>query len=102
MESHSVGVMDEEEARELASRELASDNLVITDAKRISRTWVVSFNNRKYVETGDLLYFETGPGPILVSDSGRVGRAEGTTRRTATSRHMTLAESVAEFEQQQP
>ena len=34
----------------------ASDNLVVTDTKCISRTWVVSFNNRKYVETGDLLY----------------------------------------------
>jgi hypothetical protein len=47
--------MEEEEARELVGRELASDNLVVTDTKCISRTWVVSFNNRKYVETGDLL-----------------------------------------------
>jgi hypothetical protein len=94
--------MDEEEARELASRERASDSLVITDAKRIGGTWVVSFNNRKYVETGDLRYYETGPGPILLSDSGHVGRAEGSTKRTAASRRMTLAESVAEFEQQNP
>jgi hypothetical protein len=94
--------MHEEEARELARRELASDSLVIMDSKRFSRTWVVSFNTRKYVETGDVRYFETGPGPILVSDRGRVMRAPGTTRPTRTSRRKTLAESAAEFEQRQP
>ena len=40
---------------------------------------MVYFNDRKHVETGDVLYFETGPGPILVSDSGRVMRAPGST-----------------------
>lgn len=99
-EAHSVCVVDEVEARELARRELGSENLVITDAKRIGRTWVVSYNSRKYVETGDLRYFETGPGPILVSDSGLVMRA--TSRRpTRPSGSKTLAEWVAEFEQQQ-
>jgi hypothetical protein len=94
--------MNEEEARELARREMASDNLAITDSKRISKTWVVSFNDRRYVETGDDSYFLTGPGPILVSDRGRVMRAPGTTRSTPTSRRATLAESVAEFENQEP
>lgn len=94
--------MDEEEARELARRERSCDSLVITDSKRISRTWVVCCNNRKYVETGDVLYFETGPGPILVSDSGRVMRAPGSTRPTRTSERKTLVESVAEFGKRLP
>ena len=94
--------MDEEEARELARRELSSDSLVITDSKRISRNWVVYFNHRKYVETGDSLYFETGPESILVSDSGSVVRAAGSTRPTRTSARKTLAESVAECEKRLP
>jgi hypothetical protein len=93
-----AGVVNDEEARELTRRELSSDSLVITDSKRINRTWVVYFNNRRYVETGDVLYFETGPGPILVSDSGRVMRAPGTTRPIRTSERKSLAESVAECE----
>jgi hypothetical protein len=92
----------EEEACELARRELATEDLVITGASRFSKTWVVAYNSRKYVETGDVLDLLTGPGPIFVSDGGPVGQAEGSTRRTATSRRMTLAESVAEFEQQKP
>lgn len=63
---------------------------------------MVYFNNWKHVETGDVLYFETGPGPILVSDSGRVMRAPGSTRPTRTSERKTLAESVGEFEKQLP
>ena len=46
-EAHDVGVVNEVEARELARRELTSEDLVITSSERISRTWVVSFNNRK-------------------------------------------------------
>jgi len=95
-----VRVVNEEEARELARRELASEELVITGTSRISETWVVAYNSRTYVETGDVLELLTGPGPIFVSDSGRVGRAEGSPRRTSKSRRMTQAESVAEFEQQ--
>jgi hypothetical protein len=91
--------VNEEEARELARRELASKDFVITGAKRIGLTWVVSYNSRKYVESGDLRYFETGPGPILVSDSGRVMRAPGTTPTRRPSGSKTLAEWAAEFEQ---
>jgi hypothetical protein len=95
--------VDEVEARELARRELGNENLVITDAKRIGQTWVVSYNSRKYVETGDLRYYETGPSlRILVSDDGRVVRAPGSTRPTRPSGSKTLAESLAESEQQQP
>jgi len=99
--AHNVGVINEDEARELVRRALdrASEYFVITDAKRISSTWVVSYNSRKYVETGDLRYFETGPGPILVSDDGRLMRAP-TGRPTRPSGSMTLAECIAEFEQQ--
>ena len=100
--AHNVGVVTEEEACELARRELDTEDLVITGASRISKTWVVAYNSRTYVETRDVLDFLTGPGPIFVADSGRVGQAEGSTRRTATSRRLTLAESVAEFEQQKP
>jgi hypothetical protein len=95
-------VVNEEEARELAHWERASEDLVITGASRIDKTWVVTYNSRKYVETDDVLDVLTGPGPIFVSDSGRVGQAEESTRRTATSRRMTLAKSVAEFERQKP
>jgi Immunity protein 35 len=94
--------VDQVEARELARRELGSENLVVTDAKRIGQTWVVSYNSREYVETGDLRYFETGPSlRILVSDDGRVVRAPST-RPTRPSGSKTLAEWLAESEQQQP
>jgi hypothetical protein len=100
--ARSVGVMNEEEARELALRELGSDSFVITDSKRIGRTWVINYQSRKYVETGNVLYMESGPGPIFVSDSDYVVRGPGTTRPTQSAGSKTLAESVAEFEQQQP
>ena len=48
--------MNEEEARELARRELASQELDITGAPRISKTWVVSYDTRTYVNTGDVRY----------------------------------------------
>ena len=57
--------MDEVEARELARRELGTDDLVITNANRIDRTWVISYNSRKYVETGDLVLRDR----TLVEDS---------------------------------
>jgi hypothetical protein len=97
----SVRVVNEQDARELAPRELASEDLVITSASRISKTWVVSYDARKYVETGDVLYMLTGPGPLLVSDGGTVVRGPGTTRPAHTSRPKTIDEAVAEFEQQQ-
>lgn len=52
--AHSAGAVDEFEVRELARRELNCENLVVTDAKRIGQTWVVSYNSGEYVETGDL------------------------------------------------
>jgi len=94
--------VDEVEARELARRELGTDDLVITNANRIGRTWVISYNSRKYVETGDLRYYETGPSlRILVSDSGQVMRAPSR-RLTRPPGSKTLAEFLAESEQQQP
>lgn len=97
-----VRLVNERDARELARRELASEDLVITGASRISKTWVVSYDTRKYVDTGDVLYMLTGPGPLLVSDGGSVVRGPDTTRPKRTSRPKTIAEAVAEFEQQQP
>jgi len=102
VEAHNVGVVDEVEARELARRELGTDDLVITNASRIGRTWVISYNDRNYVETGDLRYYETGPSlRILVSDSGRVMRAPSR-RLTRPPGSKTLAELLAESEPQQP
>jgi Immunity protein 35 len=98
----SVRVVNEQEARELARRALASEDLAITGASRISKTWVVSHDTREYVDTGDDLYMLTGPGPLLVSEGGRLVRGPGTTRPTHTSRPETIAEAVAEFEQQHP
>jgi hypothetical protein len=94
--------VNEQDARELARRELASEDLVITGASHISKTWVVSYDTRKYVDTGDVLYMLTGPGPLLVSEGGSVARGPGTTRPTHTSRPETIAEAVAQFERQHP
>jgi Immunity protein 35 len=102
MQLTNVRVVNEQEARELARRALASEGLVITGASRISKTWVVSYDTREYVDTGDDLYMLTGPGPILVSDGGRVVWGPGTTRPNRTAGPTTIAEAVAEFEQQQP
>ena len=102
MQLTNVRVVNEQEARELARRALASEDLVITGASRISKTWVVSYDTREYVDTGDDLYMLTGPGPILVSDGGSVVSGPGTTRPNRTAGPTTIAEAVAEFEQQQP
>jgi hypothetical protein len=93
--------VDEEEAHELARRELASTDLVITGSKRIGETWVVHYDNRKYVETGDVRNMEIGPGPILVSDDGRVTRASGRSISRPVSA-MTLEQLLAGDERKQP
>ena len=95
------GAVDEEEAHELARRELASTDLVITGSKRIGETWVVHYDNRKYVETGDVRYVEIGPGPILVSDDDRVTRAPGRSISRPESA-MTLEQLLAGDEPKQP
>ncbi len=88
--------VDEAQARALIAREIASmqaevDRVdadkrrhglptsdveyVITDVLRISETWCVFFNNRRYIDTGDGHHALAGNGPFLVSADGRVGRA---------------------------
>jgi hypothetical protein len=62
---------------------------VITHVTRISRTWCVFYNNRRYIETGEISHALAGNGPVLVSDEGVVDVA-GTAFPTA--------HYVAEFE----
>jgi hypothetical protein len=69
--------VDETENHEIAGRDLASDDVIVVGARRISLTWVVSYNTQEDVETGDISHHLTGPGPILVSDGGRVMRVPG-------------------------
>jgi hypothetical protein len=87
--------VEEAEARELAGRDLASEDLVVVGARRVSQTWVVSYNTRQYVETGDLGHYLTGPGPILVSDGGRVMRVPGSEPGSKS-----LEDLIAECERQ--
>jgi len=88
--------MDESIARDLAAAELASMQarvdtvdqdktlhglppsgveFVITTIQRISDTWCVFYNNRAYLDTGNIGHALAGNGPILVSPQGRIGRA---------------------------
>jgi hypothetical protein len=93
--------MEEEEVRELVQRQLHAD-LAVTGVERISKTWVVSWESRKYIETGDVRYVETGPGKkYLVSDAGQITRTPGTAMSRTTSKRKTLLELVAEFEDDQ-
>jgi hypothetical protein len=93
--------MEEEEARELVQQQLHAE-FAVTGVERISKTWVVSWESRKYIETGDLRFVETGPGKkYLVSDAGQITRTPGTTRSRSTTKRKTLLELVAEFEEDQ-
>lgn len=49
-------------------------DLVVTEVRRISRTWVVSYQTRVYWETREISHALAGNGPVLVSEDGRVGR----------------------------
>ena len=98
----SVHVVNEEEARELARQELASEDFVITGTKRISGAWLVSYNNRKFVETGDIRYAEAGPGPLLVYDSGRIASGPGSTRVRRSPMSKTLHEWLVGGQLEQP
>lgn len=51
------------------------DEFVITSCERISSTWVVHWNSRRYVETKSIGFALAGNGPVLVSDSYEVGQA---------------------------
>ena len=51
---------------------LSGVEYVVTSVERISRTWCVHYNNRRYVETGEIRYALAGNGPILVSDDGTI------------------------------
>ena len=86
--------------RELIVRELGAER-VITGIKRISRSWVVTWESRKYVETGDIRYLEAGPWKTyLVSDSGVVVGAQGTNLLPhATRERQSLVDTVEVFEQ---
>jgi hypothetical protein len=91
--------MEEEEARRLVELQLQAD-FAVTGVERISKTWVVSWESRKYIETGDLRFVETGPGKrYLVSDTGRITRTPGTGMSRSAAKRKTLLELVAEFEE---
>ena len=93
-------VMDEETARQLVQQDLVAGQ-VVTGVKRVSNTWVVTWAQQKYLETGDFRWIEAGPShTYLVSDRGAFTRTQGTTRSRATSRRQSLEEQIAEFERQ--
>lgn len=62
---------------------------IITQVTRISRTWCVFNDNRRYFETGEISHALAGNGPVLVSDQGTVDVA-GTA--------LPIEHYVAEFE----
>lgn len=88
-----TSTVDAEEAQRLAEAELATGDQrhgpTVTSVRRISRTWVVFWNSRLFVETGDEMQMLGGNAPLMVSDDGRVGVA-GTAQPTGFY--------VAEFE----
>lgn len=106
--------VDEAEARELAAQEIqrwqaeydridalkraaglattADMEVVITTVERVSRTWCVAYADRRFLETGDVLYAMVGAGPVLVGETGAVSVA-----RSALS----LEQNVREFEKQE-
>ena len=88
--------MDEATARNIAAGELAAMQAevdavdedkrrhqlpalgveyVITAAERISDTWCVFYNNRRFVETGGIAHALAGNGAILIGPDGQMGRA---------------------------
>ena len=51
------------------------DEFVISACERVSRTWVVFWNSRRFIETKNISFALGGNGPVLVSDSFEVMQA---------------------------
>jgi Immunity protein 35 len=67
-------VENEREARVIAQRFLDEEiqsksryELVLTDVLEFPHCWVVGFNARQFVETGDFRHALAGGGPIIVN-----------------------------------
>lgn len=67
-----VDRIDDLRRRSTMDLPLSNAEFVITSVARISRTWCVHYNDRRYVDTGEIRYALAGNGPILVSDAGDV------------------------------
>jgi len=65
---------------------------LVTTVERVSRTWCLAYADRRFLETGDVLYAMVGAGPVLVGETGAVRVA-----RSALS----LEQNVREFEKQE-
>lgn len=62
-----------------ANRPVEEYEVVITEVRRISRTWCVFYNSRRFVETGEPSAALAGNGPIMVNDDGEA-RTAGSAR----------------------
>jgi hypothetical protein len=90
--------MEEEEARKLVQRHLHAE-FAVTGVERISKTWVVSWESRKFIETGDVQFAEIGPRKqYLVSDAGRITGTPNTIFSRSGIKRKPILELVAEFE----
>lgn len=51
------------------------DEFVVTRVERISATWVVYWNSKRYLETKTISFALSGNGPVLVADDCTVDQA---------------------------
>jgi hypothetical protein len=82
-----VIVVDEGRARELAQRFLketirpkVAHDLVLTTVDQYENCWVVTYNTRRFAETGEIRYALAGNGPLIVN------RRTGVVRQGLASR----------------
>ncbi len=77
--------MDRETAEWVAAEELLrrgiyelpeGDVVVVAQAERFRSTWVVYYNSKRYLETGDASFALAGNGPVLVAPDYRCEVAE--------------------------
>ena len=71
--SHWQAEVDRVNAMKRDSKLPTSDTeFVITQVTRISRTWCVFYNNRRFIETGEIGHALGGNGLVLLRDEGVV------------------------------
>jgi hypothetical protein len=77
--------MDREAAEWLAAEELLrrgiytlpdGDVVVVAEVEHLRSTWVVYYNSKRYLDTGDVSFALAGNGPVLVAPDYRCEIAE--------------------------
>ena len=81
-------------AEQVIARKIAppGDEFSIAGVERFGTTWVVYWNTRRFIETGDRRYAVAGNGPVMVGDDWRVAQAGSA---------LPVEHYVAEFEREQ-